>query len=137
MHELLSGLWRRISAETLVTQARADALLRRPPSLDGHLLDLEAERTLRLDTRLRWRGDLTSSLTTDATHVTLRSAAKSVRMPGFVESDVRFMQRAPEFAADELPGELDADGRLVLVRRLLFEGFLTVCSLDGDGVARG
>jgi hypothetical protein len=58
-------------------------------------------------------------------------------MPGFVESDVRFMQRAPDFAADELPGELDADGRLVLVRRLLFEGFLTGCSLDGDGVARG
>ena len=137
MHELLSGLWRRMSAETLVTQARADALLRRPPSLDGHLLDLEAERALRIDTRLRWRGDLTSSLATDATHITLRSAAKSVRMPGFVESDVRFMQQAPDFAADELPGELDADGRLVLVRRLLFEGFLTVCSLDGDGVARG
>jgi hypothetical protein len=44
-----------------------------------------------------------------------------------VEVEACFEQDGP-FRASELPGGLDADGRLVLVRRLVREGFLRVRS---------
>jgi hypothetical protein len=56
----------------------------------------------------------------------LRYHGKVMRMPAGLERDLRFISGAPQFTAHDLPGELDPPGRLVLLRRLLREGFLTV-----------
>ena len=47
--------------------------------------------------------------------------------PGWVDPVLRFICKAPgSFAVGSLPGDLDAESKLVLARRLIKEGFLRV-----------
>jgi hypothetical protein len=55
-----------------------------------------------------------------------------------VESTLRFILEAEVFVAADLPGDLDDAGKLVLLQRLLREGFLTLCeSTDARRAASG
>jgi len=57
--------------------------------------------------------------------VALRFEGKEVRFPAHAATAVEAVHRAAApFTAAELPGPLDGAGRLVLVRRLVREGFL-------------
>jgi len=50
-----------------------------------------------------------------------------VRFPARARGEVVACFEADEpFRAEDLPGDLDAEGRLVVVRRLVREGFLRV-----------
>jgi hypothetical protein len=59
--------------------------------------------------------------------VILYFEGKEIGFPAHAAPEVRACFEADEpFRAADLPGELDVDGRLVLVRRLVREGFLRV-----------
>jgi hypothetical protein len=50
-----------------------------------------------------------------------------MRFPPHASAEVRACYESDEpFRADDLPGDLDTEGRLVLVRRLVREGFLRI-----------
>jgi hypothetical protein len=52
---------------------------------------------------------------------------REIRFPSHASSEVRGCFESEEpFRADDLAGDLDSDGRLVLVRRLVREGFLRI-----------
>jgi hypothetical protein len=51
---------------------------------------------------------------------------KIVQTPSYTERDLRFMAAANEFTPADLPGELDDEGKLLLVKQLVREGFLTI-----------
>jgi hypothetical protein len=55
--------------------------------------------------------------------------------PKEVEQDIEFMVETDEtFRPLDLPGQLDDESRLVLVRRLVREGFLSISEAErGDG----
>ncbi|MFL5782823.1 MAG: hypothetical protein ACJ760_16015 [Thermoleophilaceae bacterium] len=56
------------------------------------------------------------------------------RLPPQTEPAVRFVAEAAEpFSGRQVPPALDADGNLVLLRRLLREGFLTRARPETDG----
>jgi len=59
--------------------------------------------------------------------VALVFEGKSIRFPGHAAAEVEacFEHEEPTRVSD-LPGDLDLEGRLVLVRRLVREGFLRV-----------
>jgi hypothetical protein len=59
--------------------------------------------------------------------VALLFEGKEIRFPGHAAPELRacFETEAP-FRLSELPGDLDAEGRIVLARRLVREGFLRV-----------
>ena len=61
----------------------------------------------------------------DLDETTLAFEGKALRFPARLAPELEFLvtTEAP-FRAAELPGELDEAGRLVLVRRLVREGFL-------------
>ena len=61
------------------------------------------------------------------THVLLHFHGKTVQLPAHVEPTLRFILDAEEFVAADLPGDLDDAGKLVLLQRLIREGFLTLC----------
>ena len=62
--------------------------------------------------------------------VTLVFEGKEIGFPAHAAPELRACFEAEEpFRAADLPGELDADGRLVLARRLVREGFLRVVTL--------
>lgn len=123
---LFQELLETIRPEAVVEAARVKAVLARKPALDGHLLDLEAVRELTLDTKLSRRGQVVWSLRPDSQgQVALEFNGKVVRFPDHVADELRYAATTDTFTAHEIPGTLDESGRLVLVRRLLQEGFLT------------
>lgn len=115
--------------EDLVAEAVGRAWAGRQPVLHGHLLDLEELPSVALETvvlrrpELQWHIDGGSG---DDDPVVLHFHGKVVRLPGRVAEEVRFVCDAGTFTAKDIPGGLDEEGRLVLIRGLLREGFLTI-----------
>jgi hypothetical protein len=61
----------------------------------------------------------------DGADVRIVFEGKEVVLPEFVREDVEFAASVDgPFRPADLPGALDDDGRLVLVRRLVREGYL-------------
>jgi hypothetical protein len=122
---LLGNVRDQLDAGTLITEARRALLDSSQPQLGGHLLDLEALHSLDLDTPVRPREAMSGTVTADNGAVYLRFHGKSIRMPGRIAPEVRFVADSAELTGREIPGQLDDRGRLVLLRTLLREGFLT------------
>ncbi len=82
---------------------------------------------LDLETELERRPTMISDVDGADGEVTLVFDGKSLTFPARVREEVEYVARADErFRAEDLPGALDEQGRLVLVRRLVREGFLRV-----------
>ena len=105
-------------------RARERFVRSRRPILDGQLSELRA-----LDVadrgRRRSSGATTVIADLDGTTLVLRGQARS-RFPERLATELEFARHdgGAVHAPRELPGELDDEGRLVLVRRLMREGFL-------------
>jgi hypothetical protein len=69
---------------------------------------------------------LSLTLVGEGDKVELSLNGKTLRMPHFVTADLEFISQADEFKAHDLPGDLNESGRLVLLKRLVREGILTV-----------
>ncbi len=123
-------LWALVADEVAVAALMDDALAdarsdHLAPSARGRLLDLHAEDEVDVTTRLSRRPLTDWSLTRDGEHVSLVFSNKAVRFPGFVEPQLRFVTEAADVAVTDLPPGLDDASALVLLKRLLREGFLT------------
>ena len=111
----------RLDAEVARARARARFVRTRRPILDGQLSELRALASLTAEDELERRDTVIADL--DGT--TLAFEGKELRFPARLQAELEFLvtTEAP-FRAAELPGDLDEAGRLVLVRRLVREGFL-------------
>jgi len=88
---------------------------------------LRALTDLDLETRLERRGTVIADLSVDDRAATLSFEGRELRFPARVAAELEFLLAAEEaFCADDLPGRLDEEGRLVLVRRLVREGLLRI-----------
>jgi ribosomal protein L16 Arg81 hydroxylase len=125
--ELLDELRARLSADELVDSSVRRATSIGLPNLRHHLTDLEAIERIDLTTRVRRRPDLRFHLTADDDVVRLDFHNKTVQLPAIVTDEVRYVASSNGDGCDgaSIPGDLDADGRLVLITTLLREGFLT------------
>lgn len=128
--ELLAVLATDTDPERVVAEGERQALLGRKPDLQGHLLDLEVARDVELDTKLVRRTPMPARLDPVDGHLELEFHGKRLRFPGHVEPQLRFIEEtdgaaAGGFTGRDLPGSLDGDGRTVLLRTLLREGYLT------------
>jgi ribosomal protein L16 Arg81 hydroxylase len=110
-----------LDAEAVRARARSRFVRSRRPILDGQLSELRSLTTLTADDELERRDTVIADL--DGT--TLLFEGKSLRFPTRLEPELEFLVTTETpFRASDLPGELDDAGRLVLVRRLVREGFL-------------
>jgi ribosomal protein L16 Arg81 hydroxylase len=131
--ELLTLSHERIEPVSFIEKATEKALLGRQPLLEGHLLDLEGASRLNIETKVWRRLNLQWRLTMTGKDVLLHFHGKIVQVPAHVESTLRFITEAEQFVAADLPGDLDDSGKLVLLQRLIREGFLTLCQPMADG----
>jgi hypothetical protein len=93
----------------------------RRPLLPDQLTQLQALDGLTLETPLERR----PTVIFDLEDSTLVFEGKTVGLPTVARDDLEFIASTDEtFTAAELPGYLDDGTRLVLVRRLVREGFL-------------
>jgi hypothetical protein len=89
--------------------------------LDGQLEEVRALPSLTVDTPLERRDTVIADL--DGT--TLHFEGRQLRFPERLAAELEFLLAADDpFTAADLPGSLDDEGRLVLVRRLVREGFV-------------
>jgi bifunctional lysine-specific demethylase and histidyl-hydroxylase NO66 len=133
---LIERLRARLEPEQLARRARRRLVATRRPILGGQLSQLRALEELALETPVERR----STVLFELEGATLVFEGKEIAFPAEARPDLEFLALADEpFTAADLPGDLDAETRLVLVRRLVREGFLrlsaTAPSNDADAEA--
>ena len=110
-----------LDPETARARARHRFVKSRRPVLDGQLSELRALESLSLDTELERRDTVIADLHGTA----LLFEGRTLRFPARLAAELEFLVGSDRpFTPRELPGGLDEAGRLVLVRRLVREGFL-------------
>jgi lysine-specific demethylase/histidyl-hydroxylase NO66 len=123
--ELLERLAERRDPDAVARRARRGFVDGRRAILDGQLSQVRALKGLTLRSALQRRPTVIADLERSDTGTTLRFEGKEVRLPPQAAEAVAAAHGAcAPFTAAELPGALDAAGRLVLVKRLVREGFL-------------
>ncbi|MGH2723738.1 MAG: cupin domain-containing protein [Actinomycetota bacterium] len=112
--------------ETVASFARAFYAGRRP-LLSGQLEQMERLRTAGPDTRFARRRGSLFGVSVEVDEAVVLLGPTELRLPAHVEPDLRFVAAVEgPFRPGDLPGTLDDESRLVLLRRLVREGALEV-----------
>jgi lysine-specific demethylase/histidyl-hydroxylase NO66 len=132
--DLVERLRTRLAPPEVRDRMRRRFVSTRRPVLDGQLAQLRALDTLTVDTPLERRPTVIADLTADDDDVSIAFEGKTLAFPEHARAEVVFAAGATgPFTARDLPGSLDEESRLVLVRRLVREGLLRLT----DGTERG
>jgi ribosomal protein L16 Arg81 hydroxylase len=126
--DLLSALEERLAPEEVSRRRRAKLVRSRRPVFADGLSELRASRALTTETLLERRRTVLSEVDDGA----LVFEGRSIRVPAHAEEELQAIAVADgPFRAADLPGELDGESRLVLLRRLMREGFVRRSAADG------
>jgi ribosomal protein L16 Arg81 hydroxylase len=124
---LVERLAGRLRPDEIARRARRRFVAGRRPILYDQFAQLRALERLSVDSQLERRPTVIFELEHDASGVVLLFEGKEMRFPAKAAETVEAAaEGVGPFSATELPGRLDERGRLVLVRRLVREGFLRV-----------
>jgi hypothetical protein len=122
---LVERVRERLQPADVERRRRERLVTSRRPILEGQLRQLRALDELGVETRLERRATVIADVVASDGRVGLSFEGKEVVFPARARAEIEFAATAiGAFRPCDLPGELDADGRLVLVRRLVREGFL-------------
>jgi hypothetical protein len=125
---LLELLASRLTPEAVSARRRRSFVESRRPVRDDAFDQLRALGDLDVETPLERRRTVIADLSLDD-EARLSFEGRVLTFPPFVASDLEFLLEVDEpFRASDLPGSLDDEGRLVLVRRLVREGLLQIRS---------
>jgi hypothetical protein len=126
--DLVDRLRARLGPEDVARRARRRFVATRRPIRGGQLGQLRALERLTLETPVERRPTVLAELELrDDGRAALAFEGKSVVFPAVARADVAYSYAsAGVFSPRDLPGDLDDAGRLVLVRRLVREGFLRI-----------
>jgi Cupin superfamily protein len=129
--ELVNRVRGRLDPDDVALRRRRRFVSTRRPILDGQLSHLRAAEHLEQESTVERRSTVIAQLEADEDAVVLAYEGKELRFPGSVRADVAFCAESDDpFRPADLPGDLDAESRLVLVRRLVREGFLRATAIS-------
>jgi len=119
--DLLERLAARLEPADVARRARAKLVRSRRPILDGQLEEVRALASLTVDTPLERR----PTVLADLEGATLSFEGKEITVPEHAREELEAIYESDgPFTAAELPVGLDDESRLVLLRRLIREGFV-------------
>jgi bifunctional lysine-specific demethylase and histidyl-hydroxylase NO66 len=125
--ELAERLRAHLGPDEVARRQRRRFLDTRRPIREDGLAQLRALERLDVETPVERRSTVIADLEEREDDVGLLFEGKELRFPAHARAEVVACFEADEpFRPAELPGDLDDAGRLVLVRRLVREGFLRV-----------
>jgi len=124
---LLQRLAAKLSPDDVRRRQRRRLVRSRRPILGGQLEQLRALADLDAATLLERRATVLADVTLRGESVRVVFEGKNLEFPAPAREELAFMASAEEpFRLVDLPGVLDDDGRLVIARRLVHEGFLRI-----------
>jgi lysine-specific demethylase/histidyl-hydroxylase NO66 len=127
--DLLERLAARLQSADVRRRMRAKFVRTRRPVLDGQVGQLRALRGFESQTELERRATVLADLELHDGRAVLSFEGRELEFPERLRDELEFVLAAEEpFCASDLPGELDAEGRLVLLSRLVREGLLRIRS---------
>jgi ribosomal protein L16 Arg81 hydroxylase len=118
---LLDTVAREAKLAPILQRLAEDFVTSRRPALYGCLQELES--TLSLESKVAPRPDLIYLLREEDQKLVVLFGASEISLPGFVRDALIFALERSPFVVRDLP-QLDDEGKLVLVGRLLREGLL-------------
>ncbi len=131
---LVERLRGQLEPDVVAARMRRRFVRTRPAVPEEELSQRRALAGLEPTTPVERRPTVIADVEEDAGGITLVFEGKDVRFPAFARDDVEFCAAAAgSFTPADLPGDLDDEGRLVLVRRLVREGFLRLTDASRDG----
>lgn len=119
----------KLDAADVAARARRRFVSARPPLLRGALHDLLSLERVGDTTVVRRRAGTVCDLAVSGPEAVLTLGDRTLRMPALAAPALRQVVAVPAggtVRAADLADHLDADGRVVLVRRLVLEGLLTL-----------
>ena len=132
--DLLELLGERLGGDDVTRRKDARLERRRRPVLDGQLSQLRALDSLTGGTPLERRPTALATVEANGDAIAVAFHGKRLVLPARLADEIAFLVDVEgAFSADDLPGSLDEGGRLVLVRRLVREGFLRIRQPDALG----
>jgi hypothetical protein len=133
--DLLERLGARLDPDLVARRARRRLVESRRPIRHGQLGQLRALDRLSLETTLERRPTVLADLDlAEDGSARLVFEGKTLAFPPQAQLDLAYVLTADgPFRPDELPGDLDDAGRLVLVRRLVREGFVRIARRSDAG----
>lgn len=96
------------------------------PLPDGHFTQIDEFKNINIETIVKKRDGMFCRIVKEKDSVSIEFPGNKVRGPSHIESALRFVADSTEFPVTSMPGSLNDNGKLVLVRRLVREGLLTV-----------
>jgi JmjC domain len=125
--ELVDVLRGRLTADAVERRAAEKLARTRRPIRDGQLSQLRAIEELDVDTEVELRETVLVHASEHNGFFELTFDGKEVVFPARIRDEVSWvLERDDPFTAADLPGDLDDESRLVLVRRLVREGLLRI-----------
>lgn len=124
--ELLEAFSNKINLNYILDRIAERFIISRPQVLDNQLIELEGVDKVDLLTSVRRREEIIFKIKPEDDTVTLLYNGKKIKFPKYVEPALRYIVSNNAFNAELIPCNIDNRGKLVLVRRLIKEGFLTV-----------
>jgi hypothetical protein len=123
--DLVERLRERLDPDTVSARMSRRFVTSRAPIREDQLSQVRALGRLDPETPVERRRTVIAGLAAVDGGIALVFEGKEVRFPATAQRDVEFCAEAEgSFTPSDLPGDLDEEGRLVLVRRLVREGFL-------------
>ena len=131
---LLASLCQHANAEEAVARLARRFIDRMQPLPDGHFSQLEHLHQVTLDSTITKRRGMLCWVATHDDQVSIHFPGNAVEGPGWIAPALRFIAATDTFTVCSLPDVLSDNGKLVLVRRLMREGLLTVVRMNQAGV---
>jgi ribosomal protein L16 Arg81 hydroxylase len=125
LERLLADVARKVDVESALERFSDQLLMSRPPLLRGQLEQLSRLDQLTLASVVGARSAL-HRINDEGDLVRLRCHGKEITFPAHVGEALRYGLATDRFAITDLPGDLNDEAKIVLVRRLVREGLLAL-----------
>lgn len=100
-----------------------------PPMLRGQMDQIELLQKIRIESVVGARSGAVFRMEKSVDSTTVHAFARKLTFPAYVDAALEFALHQPRFSVHDLEGNLDDNGKLVLVRRLVREGLLSVLAI--------
>lgn len=121
---LLQHLSERVAPDKILDRFIDEFVSSCPPLLRGQLAQLAALNQLAPDSIVGMRSHLIARIETSVKSVSVRCFGRRITFPSVAAPAVQFALSGNPFVVRDLPGDLEDEGKLTLVRRLILEGLL-------------